>query len=76
MGSDSANHIRSVSMLFLTLLLQLDASKWVLELSDISAATNVEVAFAQAATTLLEHFSWRSGGGYLFTLHNKSIGIH
>jgi hypothetical protein len=75
-GSDSAKYIRSVSMLFLKLLLQLDASNWVLKSFKITATRVVGVGFAQAATTLLELFSWRSGGGYPFTLHNKIVGIH
>lgn len=75
-GSDSASYIRSVLMLFLTLSLQVDASNWVLESSKTSATIIIEVGFAQAATILRELFSWRSGGGYPFTLHNRSIGIH
>lgn len=72
-GSDSASYIRSVLMLFLTLSLQVDASNWVLESSRISATTIIEVGFAQAATTLRELFSWRSGGGYPFTLHKRIL---
>lgn len=44
-------------------------------MSKISALV-VEVGFAQAATTFFELLSWRSGGGYPFTLHNRSIAIH